>query len=111
MLYREEPETPAHTMLSNLNNITKATLYCLTGFYEYKLLTRLTSSFLYVHMFIESVDNLKTREAVSWVFLSLAALSTMMTMVAGLLFLAFSYILYAAYLRQSLFGSGLLVED
>jgi hypothetical protein len=38
-------------------------------------------------------------------------LGAVMDMAAGLIFLVFSYIMHVAHMRNSLFGSGLLIEE
>lgn len=110
LLRREVEDSPAHTLMSSLSSITQVTLACLTIFYEYKLLIRVASSLLYTHLFIERLNE-DAQEAANWVFYSLTLLSNAMTMVAGLMFLAFSYIMHRAYTHQSLFGSGLLIDE
>ncbi len=111
IFYREELGTPGYDLMYSLTKFTKAILICLSIFYEYKLLMRIVSSLLYTHEFILYFKSQTTIEALNYVFFSLTIFSTLMTMGAGLLFLGFSYVLHKAYVKQSLFGSGLLVDE
>lgn len=99
-------------MLKKLTRLTSVKLYVLTAIYEFKLLLRVASSLVYTHGLL---DSLVTSDAdkllYNWVFCSLTLFSVLLTLVGGLIFLRFAYVLNVAQVKRSLFESGILVDE
>ena len=67
---------------------------------------------MYTHrIFEEFLENDEEMKKLNWIFCSLSLVSILMTLVGGLLFLRFAYVLNIAHKKKSLFESGLLVEE
>jgi hypothetical protein len=75
------------------------------------LIMRTASSIIYTHNFIYLIESHDTKLAIDWVFYVLSINGALLSMLSGIIFLLFSFILHQAHTRQSLFGSGLLVEE
>jgi hypothetical protein len=99
-------------VLKELTRLTSVKLYGLTAIYEFKLLLRVASSLVYTHGLL---DDFVTTDAdkltFNWVFCSLTLTSVLLTLVGGLFFLRFAYILNVAQVKRSLFESGLIVDE
>ena len=99
-------------MLKKLTRLTSVKLYVLTAIYEFKLLLRVASSLVYTHGLL---DSLVTSDAdkllYNWVFCSLTLFSVLLTLVGGLIFLRFAYVLNVAQVKRSLYESGILVDE
>ena len=107
---REERLYGINNDLRDLTLITNVTLYSLASFYEYKLMTRIAGSLVYTHRIIERVP-IEYHSTINWIFFGLSVASTIMTMAGGLTFLAFSYYLHIATVKQKLFVSGIMNES
>ena len=99
-------------MLDLLTKLTSVKLYGVSGIYQFKLLLRVASSIVYTHgllySFIDHDDDITTY---NWIFCSMTLVSVLMTLVAGLVFLSFAYIMNVAQVKRSLFEGGLIVEE
>ena len=99
-------------MLNLLTKLTSLKLYGITAIYQFKLFLRVGSSVLYTYGLVYSfVDENNDIETINWVFCSLTLLSVLLTLVAGLVFISFAYIMNVAQVKKSLFEVGLIVEE
>ena len=99
-------------VLKKLTKLTSVKLYVLTAIYEFKLLLRVASSLVYTHGLLHDyVTSDADKLIYNWVFCSLTLTSVLMTLVGGLIFLRFAYVLNVAQVKRSLFESGIIVDE
>lgn len=103
-----EEEDKNEKILRLLTRLTTLKLRWLTGIYQYKLVLRVTASLMYTH---NLYGNIASKTSVNWVFVSLTLISVLLSLVGGLLFLFFAYVLKMAMIEKSLFESGILVLE
>jgi hypothetical protein len=99
-------------VLKKLTRLTTVKLYVLTAIYEFKLLLRVASSLVYTHGLLHDfLTSEKDKLIYNWVFCSLTLTSVLLTLVGGLIFLRFTYVLNIARVKRSLFESGIIVDE